>query len=29
MIYAEGHEEFNKSNRFWIAHARHEIDTII
>ena len=29
MIYAEVHEEFNKGNIFWIAHARHEIDAII
>ena len=27
--YAEIHEEFNKTNRFWIAHREQEIGAII
>ena len=29
MIYAKIHEEFNKTNRFWIADTKQEIHTII
>ena len=29
MIYAESHEKFNKTNRFWIADAKEEIHAII
>ena len=29
IIYAEIHEEFNKINRFWIAHTEQKICTII
>ena len=29
IIYTEIHEEFNKTNRFWIAHTEQEIGFII